>query len=60
MDAGTEYYLLERNGRGALWRALKPHVGEPLYLDEQVALLSSEQVRRGLRQLDAAAKTRQD
>jgi hypothetical protein len=60
MDAGTEYYLLEtQGGRGALWTVLRPHVGDPLYLDDKVALLTSEQVRRGLRQLDAA-KMRQD
>lgn len=51
----TDYFFLETDGpRGELWRRLKPHVGEPLYLDEEgerVVLLSRGQVRAGLRML---------
>lgn len=54
----TDYFLLETHGpRGALWQTLKPHVGQPLFLDEQAVLLSAAQVRRGLFQLDTAHQT---
>ncbi|HXG11253.1 MAG TPA: hypothetical protein VNK04_15970 [Gemmataceae bacterium] len=46
---GTDYFLLETTGpRGQLWQSLRPHVGAPLYLDEQTVLLSAAQVRRAL------------
>ena len=49
----TDYFLLETNGpRGALWHSIKAHVGAPLFLDEQAVLLSAEQVRRGVRDMD--------
>jgi hypothetical protein len=51
----TDYFLLETNGpRGQFWRALQPHVGKPLFLDEQTVLISAEQVRRGVMKLDSA------
>jgi hypothetical protein len=53
-DYPTEYFLLETWGvRGALWRALAPHVAEPLYRDGKSVLLTAEQVRRGVARLDA-------
>jgi len=53
-DYPTEYFLLETWGvRGALWRALAPHVAEPLYRDSKSVLLTAEQVRRGVAHLDA-------
>jgi hypothetical protein len=53
-DYPTEYFLLETWGvRGALWRALAPHVAEPLYRDGKSVLLTAEQVRRGAAHLDA-------
>jgi hypothetical protein len=52
---GTDYFVLETKGpRGALWRALQPHL-QPLYLDEKSVLLSANQVRQGVRRLDEAA-----
>jgi hypothetical protein len=46
-DYHTDYFLLETEGaRGQLWHALKEHVGEPFFLDEQSVLLSAAQVRR--------------
>jgi len=45
----TDYFLLETTGaRGELWRSVKPHIGKPLYCDDQTVLLSAEQVRRGV------------
>jgi hypothetical protein len=42
---GTDYFLLETSGpRGEMWRTLRPHLGEPLFLDECSVLLSAEQV----------------
>lgn len=42
----TDYFLLEATGpRGELWRLLRPHVGKPLYYDDQAVLLSAAQVR---------------
>ena len=41
--------------RGKLWQLLKPHVHEPLYLDEndeKVVLLSREQVRAAVQALE--------
>ncbi len=49
----TEYFLLETWGvRGALWRALEPHIADPLYRDATTVLLTAEQVRRGMVNLD--------
>jgi hypothetical protein len=49
----TDYFLLEASGpRGELWRLLGPHVGQPLYQDDQAVLLSAGQVRRGVASLD--------
>lgn len=49
LDHGTDYFLLETTGpRGRLWQELRPHAGEPLYLDEQTVLLTAQQVRRAL------------
>jgi hypothetical protein len=51
----TEYLLLEtKNGRGALWRTLQPWV-QRLYLDGESVLLTREEVRRALEQLDKVA-----
>jgi hypothetical protein len=48
---GTDYFLLETTGpRGRLWQTLEPHIGPPLYLDEQTVLLSADQVRQALPQ----------
>jgi hypothetical protein len=45
----TDYFLLETTGPdGELWRRLRPHVGKPLYLDEETVLLSARQVRQGI------------
>ncbi len=57
-EYATDYFLLETNGpRGALWRQLQPHVGhEAVYLDEQTVVLKAESVRRGVRQMDVAAR----
>jgi hypothetical protein len=55
---GTDYFLLETAGaRGQLWQALQPHVGPPLYCDEQTVLLSTAQVRQGLAQLTSERLT---
>jgi hypothetical protein len=44
----TNYFLLETTlRRGKLWNALKPYLGDPLYVDDQTVLLSADQVRRG-------------
>jgi hypothetical protein len=52
---GTDYFALETTGpRGALWQALRSHV-EPLYVDGKTVLLSSDQVRQGVRRLGPAA-----
>jgi hypothetical protein len=54
----TDYFLLEATGaRGALWHAIKVHVGTPVYVDEQAVLLSAEQVRRGVMERDKAICT---
>ncbi len=46
---GTDYFLLETTGpRGRLWEAVRPHVGEPLYCDQEAVLLSAAQVRQGV------------
>jgi hypothetical protein len=53
---GTDYFLLETTGaRGQLWHLLKPHVGPPLYCDDQAVLLSAFQVRRGLSRVQEAS-----
>jgi hypothetical protein len=52
LDYGTDYFVLETTGpRGALWRALQPHV-QPLYVDQKSVLLSADQVRQGVRRLE--------
>jgi hypothetical protein len=58
LDRGTDYLLLETTGaRGALWLLLRPWV-QPLNPDHGPAvLLSSEEVRRGLRAADAAGQS---
>jgi len=44
----TKYFLLETQGaRGEMWRSLQPHVGPPLYQDDQAVLLTADQVRAG-------------
>lgn len=49
----TDYFLLETTGpRGELWRALKPHIAQPEYVDEQTVVVAAEQVRRALPHLD--------
>jgi hypothetical protein len=49
----TDYFVLETTGpRGQLWRSLRPHVGKPLYCDEQAVVLSAAQVRSGLARMD--------
>jgi hypothetical protein len=46
---GTDYFLLKTTGpAGALWHAVRPHVGQPLYLDDRVVLLTTDQVAGGL------------
>jgi hypothetical protein len=55
----TEYFLLENWGvRGALWQALKPHIAEPLYCDDQAVLLKADQVRAALAALDGQRAAR--
>lgn len=50
----TDYFLLECTGpRGELWRQLRPHVGQPLFVDEHTVLFSADQVRQGLAILDS-------
>ncbi|HVS37191.1 MAG TPA: hypothetical protein VMS17_16635 [Gemmataceae bacterium] len=45
----TDYFLLKTEGpHGALWRAIEPHISDPLYRDQSVVLLRSDQVRAGL------------
>jgi hypothetical protein len=54
----TDYFLLEAApaaGRGRLWQALKPWA-RPLYEDGTAVLLTSEEVRKGLRHLDEEAR----
>ena len=54
----TDYFMLETTGpRGELWRQLQPLVGQDVvYLDGQAVVLRAETVRRGVRQLDPAAR----
>jgi hypothetical protein len=48
----TDYFVLETTGpRGQMWRTFQPHMGPPLYCDEQTVVLSAAQVRQGLRHL---------
>jgi len=55
----TEYFLLETWGvRGALWHALEPHISEPLYRDGKSVLVTAEQVRRGVAQLEGQVAAR--
>ena len=49
---GTDWFLLETTGpRGRLWQEIRPHVGEPHFLDSQVVLLHAAQVRQGVDKL---------
>jgi hypothetical protein len=49
LNQGTDYFLIETDGaRGRLWRKLQPNIASPLYLDQQVVILSSAQVRQAL------------
>jgi len=58
-DYPTEYFLLETWGvRSALWKALEPHVAQPLYVDDKAVLLTAAQVRQALPALDAAQAAR--
>ncbi len=58
-DYPTQYFLLETWGaRGALWRALRPHVADPLYEDAQAVLLTAAQVREGIARLDGQVAAR--
>jgi hypothetical protein len=46
---GTDYFLLKTNGpHGVLWQAIQPHVIDPLYRDESVVLLRTDQLEAGL------------
>jgi hypothetical protein len=46
---GTDYYLLKTSGPpGRLWQAIRAHVSDPLYCDNSVVLLRTEQVAAGL------------
>ena len=46
---GADYFLLKTTGpHGVLWRAIQPHVPEPLYRDGAVVLLRTDQVADGL------------
>ena len=58
LASGTDYFLLETTGpRGELWRHLQPLVGnESVYLDQQTVVLRADTVRRGVRQMDLAAR----
>lgn len=50
---GTDYLMLDVTGpRGTLWASLKPHIGSPIVLDEQVVVISADQARAGLRGID--------
>lgn len=42
----TNYFLLETTGaRGQLWQSLKPHIPDPVFLNEQSVVLTADQVR---------------
>ncbi len=46
---GTDYFLLKTEGPpGELWRAVEPHISDPLYRDSSVVLLRADQVAAGL------------
>jgi hypothetical protein len=43
--SGTDYFFLEVSGpRGKLWEYIEDHVSDPLYLDDQCVLLTTQQV----------------
>ena len=45
----TDYFLLKTDGpHGVLWRAIEPHISDPLYRDASVVLLRADQVTAGL------------
>jgi hypothetical protein len=49
----TDYLLLETTGpRGQLWQVLRPHLGAPLYCDDQSVVLTSRQVREAVARLE--------
>jgi hypothetical protein len=53
---GTDYFLLPTTGPGgALWRRIEPHVPAPLYRDDAVVLLTTEQVVQGLAEQEQQA-----
>ncbi len=46
---GADYFLLKTSGpHGVLWRAIEPHISAPLYRDDAVVLLRTDQVADGL------------
>lgn len=50
--ARTDYFLLETTGvRGELWRRVRPHISEPLYLDAKTVLLTTGQVQNAVGKL---------
>jgi hypothetical protein len=55
LSQGTDYFLLQTTGsRGELWRAVRPQIGRPLYLDDQAVLLSRAQLVQALPNIEAA------
>jgi hypothetical protein len=63
---GADYFLLDAAGPdAALWRAVRPYVAEPVYRDDAVVLLTTDQVVRALddrerREAEAAENGRRD
>ena len=47
---GTDYYLLKTSGpHGLLWQAIRGQIPNPLYRDDSVVLLRTDQVAAGLK-----------
>ncbi|MFO0867210.1 MAG: hypothetical protein U0744_21655 [Gemmataceae bacterium] len=54
---GTDYFLVETTGgRGRLWEMLKPHLDQPLYVDEKSALLRAADVKQAAEKLVRASR----
>jgi hypothetical protein len=50
---GTDYFLLKTAGPHAvLWRAVQPHIRDPLYCDESVVLLRADQLDAALAEFE--------
>ncbi|MBX9677782.1 MAG: hypothetical protein K2X38_03380 [Gemmataceae bacterium] len=54
---GTDYFLLETTGsRGRMWEMLRPYLNEPLYVDDQSALLTAADVKQAAERLAHASR----